>query len=85
MKRHVAGQHRRKPALECNQPCDLHGLEQRLVLKFGGMLAAAVILLVALKHLPAPSVVIEEPFYLFIGIIAAFVMGLVVFFTTREG
>jgi hypothetical protein len=48
------------------------------------MLAAAVILLVALKHLPAPSVVIEEPFYLFIGIISAFVLGLVVFFTTRE-
>jgi hypothetical protein len=51
-------------------------------LQFGGILAAVVILYMALNNLPA--VVVEEPFYLIIGLIAAFALGLVVFFTTRD-
>ena len=88
MKRHVAGQQGdavTKTDVRSMQDSlldSLEGLERRLVLKFGCMLFAATFLLWAVNHLP--KVLIEEPFYLFIGLISVFVSGLVVFFTTRD-
>lgn len=88
MKRHVAGQLGNAVkktdiiSMQDNLLYSLRGLESRLVIKFGCMLIAALFLFWAANHLP--RVLIEEPFYLMVGVIAVFAAGLVVFFTTRD-
>lgn len=88
MKRHVAGQLGNTVkktdvrSIQDSLLCSLQGLERRLIIKFGCMLIAATFLFWAVNHLP--RVLIEEPFYLMVGVIAVFALGLVAFFTTRE-
>lgn len=88
MKRHVAGQLGNAvtktdvSSMQDSLLYSLHGLERRLVIKFGCMLIAALFIFWAANHLP--RVLIEEPFYLMVGVIAVFAAGLVVFFATRD-
>ena len=88
MKRHVAGQQGNAAtktdvsAMQDSLLYSMHGLEKRLVIKFGCMLVAAIFLFWAANHFP--RVLVEEPFYLFVGVIAVFAAGLVVFFSIRD-
>mgnify|MGYP000903246546 CR=1 FL=1 len=60
---------------------NLSASQKRLLLKFGCLLLIASI--VGLLFPQIGKFLIEEPFYLFIGIIAVFASGLVLFFSTR--
>lgn len=87
MKRHVAvqlgGAITRKD-LEAAQGrilCNLRAMEKRLLLKLGCLLL--VVSFVGLRFPKLGKFLIKEPFYLFVGIIAAFASGLVLYFTSR--
>ena len=87
MKRHVAVQPKgvmtRKDfeVFQDSVLCNLRAMEKRLLLKFGCLLLVAS--LVGLLFSQLCKFLIEEPFYLFIGIFTAFGSGLVLYFTSR--